>query len=258
MGTQWRTAICALAALNPCLAAAPAAMQPPPTPTQELTWVGLFNGELVDWLENDNRLKELCTAREGSSEWQECQAAAREPKLTVIPVRSEPQGDARRLGEIVILALPGRGLKALASSGGMGAPFTPDLFDPDWGYGPWFHQSVLERRGSWFRVPVPAIGAGWINAEDWGERDRFPSDGAGVSTKAIQAGDIVTTPRGDMVVLGGESGVLRVRPEQGPDMWCDGGDPPPLAPWQEIRIPLEQLRDSRGHLLIRYKHTRGC
>lgn len=41
-------------------------------------------------------------------------------------------------------------------------------------------------------------------------------------------------------------------------MWCKVGTPPPLAPWQEVRIPFDQLVDSKGHLLISYKYKRGC
>ena len=260
MDKHWRVPICALVvAVTLSPAATSATPQRPDSVPQELAWIPLFNSELARWLENENQLKELCTAREGSNEWHECRAAKLEPKLTVIPVRSEPNRAARRVGEIVVLALPGHGLKAFASSGPMAVQFTPDLFDPDWGYGPpWFHQSVLGRRGSWFRIPVRSIGRGWINMEDWVVRDTLLPEGAGVSLQTLQKGDIVTTPRGDMLVLGVENRVLRVRPEQKSDMWCEGGDPPPVAPSKEIRIPFEQLLDAQGHLLIKYKYTRGC
>jgi hypothetical protein len=221
---------------------------------RELSWVGLFNAELVGWLENSNRLKELCTDDQGSREWHECREAKLGPKVMVIPVRAGPRDSARRIGEIVLVALPGKGLRAFASSGPASVAFEPDLFDPDWGYGPpWFHQSLLDRRGSWIRVPLPRIGAGWLNADEC-----CASAGFGLDIQTVQAGQIVTIPRGDMFVLGVEQGILRVRTEQPADLRCESADPPPLAPWQEIRIPFEQLRDSNGHLLIRYTYTRGC
>lgn len=253
MTEDWPAAFCAwLLTLTVAHAPAPYAMQRATTQARELAWVGLFNGELVGWLENENRLAELCTAREGSHEWHECRASKLEPKLTVIPVRAAPEAGARRLGEIVVVALPGQGLKAFAAAGSLAAQFTPDLFDQDWGYGPWFHQTILTRRGSWFRVPVSAIGPGWINAAEWS------TPGADSGVKTVEAGDIIITPRGDMFVLGVGEHVLRVRPEQKSDMWCQAGDPPPLAPWQEIRIPFDELFDAKDHLLIRYKYTRGC
>jgi hypothetical protein len=155
---------------------------------------------------------------------------------------------------MVVVALPGKGLSVFAGAGSETTPFTPDLFDADWGYGPWFHQSILSRRGSWLRIPVPSVGDGWIDANELGGRDDLASN----QVVTVSKGDIVTTPKGDMFVLGVDIGVLRVRTEQVGDMWCQAGDPPPLAPWQEIRIPFDQLFDSRGHLLISYKYTRGC
>lgn len=256
--SRW-VACALLAGLTSLPAASSAAVQRPRTLPRELAWIPLFNTELVRWLENENRLKELCTAREGSDEFHECRAAKLGPKLTVIPVRSEPSRAARRVGEVVIVALPGGGLKAFASAGPIAVQFTPDLFDSDWGYGPpWFHQSILGRRGSWFQIPVPSIGQGWINPEEWAARDSLLPEGAGVSTQTLERGDIVTTPRGDMFVLGVENRVLRVRREQKSDLWCEGGDRPPIEPSQEIRIPFDQLLDPQGHILIQYKYTRGC
>jgi hypothetical protein len=220
----------------------------------ELAWVGLFNAELVDWLYNELRLAQLCTSHEQSDDWHRCRTAMLEPKVAVIAVRAEPRPGARRVGQMVVVALPEKGLRVFAGAGSQATPFSPDLFDADWGYGPWFHQSILARRGSWLRIPVPSVGEGWIDANDLGGRD----DPAPNAIVTVRKGDIVTTPRGDMFVLGVENGVLRVRTEQVSDMWCQAGDPPPLAPWQEIRIPFKELFDSRRHLRISYKYTRGC
>jgi hypothetical protein len=245
-----------LAFISSHAVSAAATQRAEPLPT-ELAWVGLFNDELVGRLENANRLDDLCTAERASVAWHECRDAAMEPNVAVIPVRAAPSVSARRLGEIVLIGWPGTGLRAFASAGRLAAPFTPDLYDTDWGYGPYFHQTILGRRGSWFRIPVPSIGHGWINAEDWNEvLSTSNSEGYGIHT--VRAGQILTTPRGDMFVLGVENRVLRVRPEQPSDLWCEGGDPPPQVPWQDIRIPFEQLFDSKGHLLIGYKHKRGC
>ena len=261
---HWLASVCALAVVSiPSHAAPPAAMQHPDPTQQELAWIGLFNDDLVGWLENENRLKDLCGAPEGSEEWSKCREEKLEPKALVIPVRSEPRPDARRLGEILIIARPGRGLSAFSSadhskrsirSDRTAIRFTPDLFDSDWGYGPWFHQTILARRGTWFRIPVPSIGPGWINAEDWNEPADFPANTALGLIKTVDAEDILTTPRGDMYVLGVENRVLRVRPEQDADMWCGGEQQPPLKSWQEVRIPFSELLDSKGHLLLKHKY----
>ena len=219
------------------------------TPSREPAWVGLYNFELLGWLENQNRLAELCTAAEGSVEWNDCREAKMEPKVQVITARSGPNDTAAIVGTIVLVALPGQGLRAFASADGKAIAFTPDVYDSDWGYGPHFHQTILDRRGSWFRVPIDVLPGAWVNAVEW------TSD---VDVRTVSEGDILQTPRGDMFILGAENSVLRMRPEQEADMWCEAGDPSPLKPWTEIRIPFEALYDQKGHLMLTTKYKRGC
>ncbi len=77
--------------------------------------------------------------------------------------------------------------------------------------------------------------------------------------ETLQADDrVITTPRGDMVVLAVEQGALLVRPEHVADMWCWPGDPPPLESGTALRIPLEELFSETGHLLVGYKYMKGC
>jgi hypothetical protein len=219
------------------------------TVSREPAWVGLYNLELLGWLENQNRLSELCTAAQGSAEWHACRDAKMEPMIQVIMARSQPGDEAAVVGTIVLVAAPGRGLRAFASAGGKAAAFTPDLYDVDWGYGPHFHQTILGRQGSWFRLAIDALPAAWINSAAWTSQ---------VDVRTVNEGDLLRTKWGDMFVLGAENGVLRMRPEQKADMWCEAGDPPPLEPWTEIRIPFADLYDEKGHLLLATKYTRGC
>lgn len=219
----------------------------------EIAWLGLFSDELTRWLENENRMSEICTAREHSEEWHACRTAKLQPMVEVFPVHAEPRAASRRLGEVVVAAIPGKGLNAFASAGGgTPVPFTPDLYDPDWGYGPWFHQTVLARRGTWFRLALPTIGAGWLDLR------RYVQQEVADRVRRLETGDIVSVPDGDMVFLGMEDGAVRFRPEQEADMWCEGGEPPALSPWQARRIPMERLRDADGRLRMRFKYTRGC
>ena len=62
----------------------------------------------------------------------------------------------------------------------------------------------------------------------------------------------------DLVFLGFEHGLARVRPEQDADMWCEGGEPPAVKPSPEIRIPVGELYSPTGHLLVDIKYKRGC
>ena len=202
------------------------------------------------WLENENRIGQICTAREHSNEWHACRESNLQPKVDVIPLLAEPAAAARRLGEIVIVAIPGQGLKAFVGTGGRTSQFTPDLYDSDWGYGPWFHQTVLERRGAWFRLALPTVGAGWADLRT----EKSPDN----RVQRLDEGDIVVIPDGDVVFLGLDKNILRFRPEQEADMWCEAGQPPALAKWQELRIPVDRLRDPDGRLRLTYKYTRGC
>jgi hypothetical protein len=225
----------------------------PASAAAEITWLGLYSDDLTGWLQNEGRLAELCTAQEHSQEWHDCREAKLQPLLELIPVHAEPRATSRRLGEVVIVAIPGKGMNVFASAvDGKPTPFTPDLYDPDWGYGSWFHQTVLERRGPWFRLALPHIGAGWLDLRRYGEQE------VADRVRRLEAGHIVSIPDGDMVFLGIDDGAVRFRPEQDADMWCKEGDPPALSPWQERRIPVERLRDADGRLRMRYKYTRGC
>ena len=155
-------------------------------------------------------------------------------------------------GSLRLVATPGKGLESffVAAAGGAGAAFRPDLFDADWGYGPYFHMTVLERRQTWFRLPEqPFAKDTWINAADLG---------ADPEVRTVEAGDIVTSPMGDLFVIGVESGVLRARPEQPADMWCRASSSPPLKPWKELRIPFRDVYTASGHLRLHIKYTRGC
>lgn len=237
-----------------CAPQAGGAQQADPVP-DELAWVGLFNGELVGWLENVNLLTQRCGAPTGSMEWETCRERHTTPRVLVIPVWDGPRRDATRLGELVVVAQPGSPLGLHVSAGGVATPFTPDLYLADWGYGPpYFHLTILAREDPWFRVPIPGIGAAWIDGRAWrGEAGGPPH----VEVLAAD-GRVITTPQGDMVVLAVEEGALRVRPEKGSDMWCEPGDPPAESPRRELRLPFEDLFGPDGRSLVSFKYMKGC
>ena len=219
----------------------------------ERGWVGLFSRPLIDWLENENQLAQLCSAFVSESlEWHRCRDEKLAPHIYLVRLWAAPSERGRLVGSLVLIATPGQGLRALfvPASGGLAKEFRPDLFDGDWGYGPYFHQTFVERRAHWFQLPEGPFPKGtWLNTADLGNEPAL---------HLLEPDDIVTSEYGDLRILGLESDILRARLEQDSDMWCDSGDPPPLKPWQEIRIPVRDLYTATGHLRLHVKYTRGC
>lgn len=224
-----------------------------PAKNDVVGWVGLFTGPLIGWLENQNRLDELCShAEPGSSQKSACRQEMLAPKQFVIELRDAPRPKSKSLGAIVVEATPGQGLRASyrPAIGQTGVDFSPDLLDVDWGYGPYFHQTFLDRRGTWFLLPAdPFPQPVWINAAWLREEPRV---------RLLEAGDIIRAPKGDLFVLGVSLGILSARAEQKADMWCEEGAAPPLKPAPEFRIPVEELYGPGGHLRVGIKYTRGC
>jgi hypothetical protein len=60
------------------------------------------------------------------------------------------------------------------------------------------------------------------------------------------------------VILGLEPDVIQARPEQSADMWCEAGDPPPMQPFEELRIARRELYTQTGHLLLAPAYMKGC
>ena len=245
-----RTACTCAGVLAVCVSIA---LAQPPAGSTEIGWLGLFNRSLVEWLENENQLQQLCSAFTAqSAEWHKCRAEKLAPKIYAVRLWSGPSQKAAPAGSLLLVATPGQGLRSffVSVSGGAATEFQPDLFDGDWGYGPYFHQTFLERRASWFRLPEEPFPSGtWIDAADLGDEPEV---------RLLEGEQVVSGPFGDLWVLSIEPDVLRARPEQEADMWCKSGEPPPLKPSQEIRIPVGDLYTPTGHLRIHSKYTRGC
>ena len=222
-------------------------------------WVALVKGELVGWLENENRIDELCKRDGPDTDWKAFDACRDEklaPKTLQIPVRESPSRDAPAIGSIIVVADPGDGLDAFALTGqsGVGVRFVPDEYDRDWGYGPpHFHQTFLERRGTWFRLPVnPFAGPVWVDVAEWSAESDRPE------VLHVAEGGVYESPKGDLFVLGVERDVLVARAEQEADMWCQAGEPPPVQSSPEWRIPWSELYDTNRHLALHLKYKRGC
>jgi hypothetical protein len=214
-------------------------------------WIRFYTPDLIDWLENQNRIDSLCPGAPESIAGYECRRLKLEPKILVLPVKKGPSRSAADAGDIVVMARPGVGLHAsyVGAGGGRGQRIEPDLSEGDWGYGPYFHLTVAERRGNWVRLPEdPFPPSTWIDATALGV----------TPFRRLEPGDIVTSPVGDLFVLAVEPGLVRARPEQKRDMPCDDDDPGPVAPFSDIRIEGATLFTRTGHLRLHVKYTRGC
>lgn len=173
-------------------------------------------------------------------------------RTAFLPLRTSPVPGAPSAGRIRVVFEPGDGIHTtwLPPEGGTELPLWPDVHDPDYGYGPWHHQTVLEVRGSWALLPADPF-----PAPVWVDFSALP--GRPLPTP-VDVGMILVSPVGDVVVLEVLPEGLLVRTEQPADQWCEGGHPPPLEAAEPFLLGGEELRDADGHLRVRPKYTRGC
>ncbi|MDH4044320.1 MAG: hypothetical protein OEW06_07665 [Gemmatimonadota bacterium] len=220
--------------------------QDPPT---FRAWVALYAPDQIAWLENENRLGELCP---DPSTLDACYANHLAPAVVVRTLYAGPDTTARVVGDLLVLASPGRGLSAHFRAAGAAAvaPFTPDLVLRDWGYGPYFHQTFVAQRGPWFGLP-----AGPWAEPVWLLGDEGRDDPAVMS---VRAGDIIELAGSGWLVVAAESDALVLRAEQPADMWCEEGTPPPVVPTAVTRRSRRELSDGAGHLVFRPRYLKGC
>ncbi len=200
--------------------------------------VAIYKDTFLAGLENENRLKEICPEQD-----KDCVAAALAAQTDRMPVHDRPSG--KIIASLDVTYAPGE-MKAALIQGGEAVPFIPPVYDSDFGYGPWFHATLLDQKGAWKKIALPSIQSGWIELPEaeilqFTEKDRVYS---------LRARNIV--------VIKSDGASLTVRDEQPADMWCDGGDPPPLTAFKEQAIPLNEVYDDQCNLLLSPAYTRGC
>lgn len=214
-------------------------------------WVGLWNKEMVEWVENENRIYKLCPKSMAQDTYKECRKTNLSEKTWLIEVFSSPDKKSEKVGEILITVKPGDSfVSSFKNLKGVIIQFEPDLYDQDWGYGPFFHQTILERKNNWIKIPIKASGSPvWIN----------PGDG-------IQYLDIITINEGTVYTMDSESIVITnigdksisYRIENESDMWCDIGSPPKPPESTSKTIKINELYDIHKHLKLDVKYKRGC
>ena len=219
---------------------------------RRLRWVGLFNSEMIAWLENENQMANLCPDTLPSDRKSQCEAERRRPKQWEIGVFAIPSEGTHRIGRIIVTATPGRPLVTSFQESGSSIqrPFQTDLYLEDWGYGPYFHQTIVEQRGPWFLLPKnPFPAPAWINLNDISKE---------FDTQTVEVGGIYELETKSIVIVAYSQSGIVVRQEQPADMWCRDGDPPPLIPSETVEIKYQDLFDKDGHLKIRIKYVKGC
>jgi hypothetical protein len=212
-------------------------------------WVGLYDPAQLTWLENENQIDVLCA---DAPDPYACREEMLGPAVSVYDLRRAPDEAAEALGELIIVAVPGRPLSArFRARGSTGTvPFKPDLYLSDWGYGPYFHHTFISRDADWFQLPRgPWKETVWI---------RRVVEGGHVGVLAIQAGDAIEMDGTGWTVLDTEPDALLLRPEQPADFWCGEGEPPEAEPGEERRYTRAELSDGQGHLRFRLKYLKGC
>lgn len=213
-------------------------------------WIGLYTSDIVEWLENENRIGELCPDARPAAERERCRSEQLATRTLEIVVRDAPSPDAGIAGVIVVRATPGRPLAFSLRTDGATRDFVPDLFLDDWGYGPYAHVTATETRGAWIRLPVdPFPASAWVDAS------RLDS---GTTLLLVGEGDIVASSFGDLVVTSVDSTGLVVRAEQPADMWCQDAPAPPRAAAPARTLAREQLFDATGRLVLALKYLKGC
>jgi hypothetical protein len=212
-----------------------------------LGWVGIYAPARIGWLENENRIDALCAEARNRDT---CRSDMLRPAVDTFVVYAGPDEGTERRGAIVVETVPGRGLSAAfrAAEADTSIRFAPDVYLQDWGYGPYFHQTVTQRTGEWFQLPPsPWPEAVWVRIAD--------HDG---SLLHVHTGDIVELDGEGMYVVATEADAVQLRREQPADLWCREGDPPPLVEDVPTRYSRAQLLDDDGHLRIRPKYMKGC
>lgn len=212
-------------------------------------WIQLYEPSQIGWLENENRISDLCS---DPSTLQGCYAEVLGPLVHIYDLHRGPEGSSARVGELIVVATPGRGLSSHFRRNGSRetAAFTPDLHLQDWGYGPYFHQTLTDQNGDWFQLPPGP----WAESV-WFRREAESSESAVVQ---VTAGDIIEMNGSGWYVVVTEADALLLRPEQPGDIWCQEGKAPPITPVEPERFPRTELRDSRGHLVFTPKYLKGC
>ncbi len=215
---------------------------------QEIGWVGLWNDDMLEWAENENQIYQLCPKSMSKETYEKCRKDNLAEKIWMVHAYKGPESSSETAGEILIAVKPGSPFTAyFKDKSGMITDFEPDLYDQDWGYGPFFHQTILESNVDWIKIPLGT--PVWINPTDSIKH---------LDITAITEGVVYMLDTESILITKIEEDVISYRPEHPSDMWCDEGDPPELEASETKKIKIEELYDANKRLKLDIKYKRGC
>lgn len=215
-----------------------------------LQWVGLFGSEVIEWLEHPNS-RQYTRHTMKNNDFANNEDAWLNPKSWTLEVKEQPNRESVSMGKIVITATPGKGMTVFffETATSKITFFTPDLYESDWGYGPYFHQTFLQRSDMWFQLPKnPLPAPGWVDFAGYNDSPDVLS---------VTEGRVYMMEEESVVITGSDQEAVFLRLEQEGDMWCDA-NAPPIQPSEIRRIPYAEMYTPDGHLRLHVKYTRGC
>jgi len=201
-------------------------------------WVGLFPADFFEsYVVGENR-NEI-------GKWE----------LEIYP---EPDSSSEQLGLLKIVFTPETGLKAeyYEQESEKKYPIQPHLFDPDYGYGPYFHLTITATNNDYYKLRLnDSDNSYWANFESaFGKNN--------VAVIQLLPGMILRWENSkgsydDIIIEHVDPDSLVVRSEQAIDMWC-GDDSLRYAPYTTKLLPKSDWKDSEGVSRFYIPYTRGC
>ena len=215
----------------------------------------MSNSETIDWLErkvnpqNYEKLPDISHLPWRQQKVEHYKRAGLH--IISLPLFAEPGKSAKSLGQILLTGHTELTAYYVPPEGGPAVLFKPDLFDSDWGYGPWFHQTILERQGSWFKLPKnPFPEPVWLDISILTDKPVIED---------VMVGSIYYFGDESFFILGYDDRGIAVRPEQEADMViCHEEGETEIQPYTPRHIPYEDLFDGDGHLMLDFKYKKGC
>gem|GEM_PF-2502006 len=261
--------------LHALLAAAPAVAQEPPQAVAQGSgelrpgWILLAPMEAFGWAENRNRMMDLCRHDRRPEEETEaaCYRRILHPRTWILPLHEGPGPSTPSLGSLIIVATPGEPVRPMVLPEGEveAVPFDLDIYDPDFGYGPWFHQTLLAEEDGWYLVPAEPLGGPvWVGLEQAIPRPeifRLQPDWIYQTRGELAGRPGVASPDGATTLVSVETDGVLLRPRLHRDMPCGLDEPEEeqdVADPVPVRVPFADLYDESGRLLLRIRYTRGC
>jgi len=128
--------------------------------------------------------------------------------------------------------------------------FTPDLFEADWGYGPYYHQTVLATKDKWVLLPKkPLEKEAWVNLTLVFGKNDF---------RTLEKGMVYKLDDRSIYLIEVNENSITIRDEQEADMLGGEENPPVIKKFSPETIEFRKLYDENKHLRIKPKYTKGC